>query len=221
MAIETYFEDIADAIRERGGTSATLTPAQMPQAILDIPGGGGGGVVKMAEWDFSVSGTDSINNFSVATSYVTALSTGYQLTASNSVIRLPYDLRNSSFFYEIDIGSMSLSTPLSHQRFFMFTDNSGFIFRNNGHWSFYQGSGWATDSSLTSFDYFANSKMGIYIDIKNSWHIYKDGVLVYEPDRFYALQQSTYQLTIGSPGGQSAYTELIKGLTVYNGNPYA
>lgn len=42
MAIESYFEDIADAIRERGGTSATLTPAQMPQAILDIPGGGGG-----------------------------------------------------------------------------------------------------------------------------------------------------------------------------------
>lgn len=42
MAIETYFEDIADAIRERGGTSATLTPAAMPQAILDIPGGGGG-----------------------------------------------------------------------------------------------------------------------------------------------------------------------------------
>lgn len=42
MAIESYFEDIADAIRERGGTSATLTPAAMPQAILDIPGGGGG-----------------------------------------------------------------------------------------------------------------------------------------------------------------------------------
>jgi hypothetical protein len=41
MAIESYFEDIADAIRERGGTSATLTPAAMPQAILDIPGGGG------------------------------------------------------------------------------------------------------------------------------------------------------------------------------------
>lgn len=44
MAIESYFEDIADAIRERGGTSATLTPAAMPQAILDIPGGGGSGV---------------------------------------------------------------------------------------------------------------------------------------------------------------------------------
>jgi len=43
MTIESYFEDIADAIRERGGTSATLTPAEMPQAILDIPGGGGGG----------------------------------------------------------------------------------------------------------------------------------------------------------------------------------
>lgn len=42
MAIESYFEDIADAIRERGGTSATLTPAGMPQAILDIPGGSSG-----------------------------------------------------------------------------------------------------------------------------------------------------------------------------------
>lgn len=42
MAIESYFEDIADAIRERGGTSALLTPTAMPQAILDIPGGGGG-----------------------------------------------------------------------------------------------------------------------------------------------------------------------------------
>ena len=42
MTIEDYFSDIADAIRERGSTSAGLTPAQMPQAILDIPGGGGG-----------------------------------------------------------------------------------------------------------------------------------------------------------------------------------
>lgn len=41
MTIESYFEDIADAIRERGGTAAALTPAAMPQAILDIPGGGG------------------------------------------------------------------------------------------------------------------------------------------------------------------------------------
>lgn len=64
MAIETYFEDIADAIRERGGTSATLTPAQMPQAILDIPGGGG------ARPEIKISYVDNLN-YSVSLEVVT------------------------------------------------------------------------------------------------------------------------------------------------------
>lgn len=42
MVIKTYFQNIADAIRAKGGTVATLTPAQMPQAIADLPTGGGG-----------------------------------------------------------------------------------------------------------------------------------------------------------------------------------
>lgn len=41
MAINTLFKDIADAIREKAGTSGLITPAQMPQAIADISGGGG------------------------------------------------------------------------------------------------------------------------------------------------------------------------------------
>lgn len=41
MSIRTYFENIADAIREKGGTSDALTPEEMPQAILDLPSGGG------------------------------------------------------------------------------------------------------------------------------------------------------------------------------------
>ena len=40
MAIETYFKNIADAIREKAGTSGLITPAQMSQAIADIPSGG-------------------------------------------------------------------------------------------------------------------------------------------------------------------------------------
>lgn len=42
MAIDTFFKNIADAIRAKAGTSGTLTPSQMPQAIADIPTGGGG-----------------------------------------------------------------------------------------------------------------------------------------------------------------------------------
>lgn len=42
MAINTYFKNIADTIREKTGGSALITPGQMPQAIRDIISGGGG-----------------------------------------------------------------------------------------------------------------------------------------------------------------------------------
>ena len=40
--LDGYFSDIADAIRGKNGSSDTYTPSQMPQAITDIPSGGGG-----------------------------------------------------------------------------------------------------------------------------------------------------------------------------------
>lgn len=39
MSIRTYFENIADAIREKNDNVATVTPSQMPQAIRDISTG--------------------------------------------------------------------------------------------------------------------------------------------------------------------------------------
>lgn len=50
MPIETYFKDIADAIREKSDTSALITPGNMPQAILDLPSGGGS-FITQTEWD--------------------------------------------------------------------------------------------------------------------------------------------------------------------------
>lgn len=41
--LDGYFSAIASAIRDKDGTANTYTPAQMPQAIEDIPSGGGGG----------------------------------------------------------------------------------------------------------------------------------------------------------------------------------
>lgn len=38
--LDGYFEDIADAIREKDGTQNTYTPAQMPTAIENLPSGG-------------------------------------------------------------------------------------------------------------------------------------------------------------------------------------
>lgn len=44
MSIKTLFQSIADAIRQRAEVSDTWTPAEMPAAILAIPGGGNGWV---------------------------------------------------------------------------------------------------------------------------------------------------------------------------------
>lgn len=38
--------DIADAIRTKGGTSATLLPSEMPAAIANLPSGGGATTVQ-------------------------------------------------------------------------------------------------------------------------------------------------------------------------------
>lgn len=40
--IKDYFQNIATAIKQKNTQIVTVTPAQMPQAILDIPSGGGG-----------------------------------------------------------------------------------------------------------------------------------------------------------------------------------
>ena len=40
--LDGYFSNIASAIRSKAGVSSTYTPSEMPQAIQDIPSGGGG-----------------------------------------------------------------------------------------------------------------------------------------------------------------------------------
>lgn len=58
--LDGYFSDIADAIRSKDGTQNTYTPAQMPQAIEDIPSGGGGDTFD--EIVLSKTATSYINN---------------------------------------------------------------------------------------------------------------------------------------------------------------
>ena len=55
--LDGYFTNIADAIRTKASTASTYTPPQMPQAILDIPSGGGGDepkVVHFIDYDGTV-----------------------------------------------------------------------------------------------------------------------------------------------------------------------
>lgn len=50
LVAETSLQGIANAIREKNGTEDTYKPSEMPQAILDIESGGGGGAVDYTKY---------------------------------------------------------------------------------------------------------------------------------------------------------------------------
>lgn len=77
MSIRTYFENIADAIREVSGSSDTYTPAEMPDAIknitpvtphnfqITVTGGYNGGAIITVKYDgnsvFTATGNSPYN----------------------------------------------------------------------------------------------------------------------------------------------------------------
>ena len=67
MSIRTLFENIAVAIKEKNPSITTVTPSQMPDAILNIPSGGGGGL-DLSKIDFV--GFHCIKNRGNNTSYM-------------------------------------------------------------------------------------------------------------------------------------------------------
>lgn len=60
LITDTTMTAIADAIREKLGTSETMLPSEMPEAILSIQGGGGGDVVFPVGTDVRFGWTKSV-----------------------------------------------------------------------------------------------------------------------------------------------------------------
>ena len=119
---------------------------------------------------------------------------------------------SSGLTFEIDVSQLQLTSG-THRRFFMATMESGFIYRNNGKWSLY-GSSWATDSNITDGSFFDGSIVSVYIDGSKYWHIYKDGVLVYEPNVTARSNNGFYY--IGS-NSTSILNAIIKSAKMYQG----
>jgi hypothetical protein len=130
--------------------------------------------------------------------------------------------QKNDFTIEVDVAMMQL-TSSEHRRFVMPTYNEGFIYRNTGKWAFYSVySGSWDESNIADGSYFDNSVVGIYIDANNKWHIYRNGVLVYEPTLALGLSNDRFNsLMIGSYEGHSINNARITGFRVYIGNYYS
>jgi hypothetical protein len=160
-------------------------------------------------WDLSESFTGTLHGIVSTARNVTMQSEGTDFTASG-VIR--FGIGWDGMTIEIETGDLQLSAG-SHRRFVMIgAENTGvgFIYRSTGKWAFYTNSGWV-DSTETDGSFFDNCLVKIHIDSTGHWHIYKDGVLFWEPSS--VLSANYNYLVVGSTGGSIIGT--IKSVRIY------
>ena len=160
------------------------------------------------EWNFKESFVGSERDIVITPSNVVRDSNGAIFNAANCYLSIPIRLPFCTI--ELYIGQMNLTSG-SNRRFVMKSDSEGLIYRTGGKWSFYAANAWATDSDITDGSFFANSTLKIVVDSSYYWHIYKDNILVYEPNR--PLEFSASNIRIGS-SSSSILNAVIEGLRI-------
>lgn len=197
--------------------NGTITPDSgydgLSSVVVNVQGGGGGGYADaVTDMDFT--------KYAGTLRGVTYNSSGAVFPASgNANIMIPYFGAGMTLY--VDVASMQLASG-DHRRFIMATPSNGLIYRSNGKWSFYNGS-WQ-ESSITDGGFFDGTKVKVYVDSNNKWHIYKNDTLVFEPNGAQTIpvqdSNSNYYTGpfIGSISGQAIINAIITGLRVYQGN---
>lgn len=202
MAINQYFENIADAIRERAGTSGTITPAGMPQAIRDIPGGGGGGL--LYDWDFTKSITDANCGIAVNLTGCVQTSDGLHFTAASQNCQLPY-LYSPGVSVDIEFGAINYGgSSGNHTSILMIGDpntGQGLLRRSTGKLSWYYQS-WTDIANMASINELANKKLKVVIK-ESTVDTYIDGVLIGTTAR-YNINVTNSRLNLGNTRVQSS-----------------
>lgn len=165
---------------------------------------GAGGGEYLLKYDYTKFGSRTIRGVVYST-------TGALLNADKSEIILPITFNNISLFVDVDTLQLTSDT---NKRFIMGEYNQGLIYRSTGLWGFYGGTSAWEMTELTDGNLFDGSTVKVYIDSNNKWHIYKDGVLIFEPVNALAITT----LTIGSYDGYSIQGGIITGARIYNGN---
>lgn len=203
------------------GSSAVVQPLSVTQngtynppsgvdgyapVTVNVPSGGSSDV---EYWDLSDSLIGTLRGIISTASNVTIESTG-AVFASNSAIRFCVGWNGMTI--EIETGNLQLTQSGNHRRFVMIgaaNSGNGFIYRSTGKWAFYTGT-WV-ESTETDGSFFDNCLVKIHIDNTGHWHIYKDGVLFWEPSAVLSADYSF--IVIGTTAGGIIGT--IKSVRIY------
>lgn len=219
--------------------NGTYDTTENNEVVVNVQGGGGGGSTLIAK-SITQNGTynasdDSADGYSQVTVNVSGGSSlaliDYDFTKLSGTSRgVTYNSNGATFpnspgskayipilaypdiTIYIDVGNMNFPDTNYHRRFIMRDYSDGFIYRTTGKWAFYSGS-WE-ESDITDNSYFSNSKVKVYIDSSQKWHIYKNNILVFEPTNALAIND----LMIGSSEQYSIIGAVITGARVYQGD---
>ena len=209
VVTDTELTAVANAIRTKGGTSAQLEwNTDFISAINAISGGDDDSAIKFI---YTKLGTRTISN------NINCSSNGALFDSTTDYIDLSCIKNLNDITIELNIKNMNLTSG-SHRRFVMGASDKGFIYRNTGVWAFYNGS-WedASFSDATDGAFFSNCNLKIYIDNNDKWHIYKNNVLIWEPNGAQTLTSPSIGSTASSQRN-SIDNALIEYIKIYNGN---
>lgn len=184
-----------------------LTVNDSGELEWDTKGSGGGDY--MLSFDFTKYGNVTRDNVVYSSAGATFNNTSGFMVLLGVVESTSTTINDITIY--TDVASLALTSG-THRRFIMGTPQEGLIYRDSGKWAFYRGS-WE-DSEITDGNYFNDSKVKIYVDNNNKWHIYKNNVLVFEPAGALALDS---KLMIGS-ASNSINNGIITGVRIYSGN---
>lgn len=178
----------------------------MSKVINMVGGGSGSGQSALCSIDFTLSsGSFSLNNVSIS-------STGAVFSTNTSYFILP--LTRNGMTVEIDFGAITPTSGTNNRRLLnpRGTSNGLIYHYANGVWSLFNGSWY--DSTITGIDAFANSTLKVEIDSSGYWHIYKNGVLLY--DSTVALSvNGNVALQIGSDATNALNEMTVLAVRVY------
>lgn len=169
----------------------------------------------IANFDFTQSTIDSVNGMVANLYNCSRDSLGVHLTAANSNIRITQlvGIMNTPIFtIEVKFGDCNAVSSSSNKRLIMWSYDSGFIYRSNGHWYVYNASNWQDEGS-SDINEFANAtlKMKFYLDHKIE--VYKNDTLFYSDSNIGDLS-SPVGLLIGSTSN-SFFDIYVKSVKVY------
>ena len=215
--LDADLTSVANAIRTKGGTSASLAfPADFVSAIAAIPSGGG--TTGTLTFDFTKGLTDEETGaVTWALSGATQDSNGLHLTGASHNAKLD-GITLANHVVEIEVGSMTADfSSGNHGRFIMCDDSCGLIYRNSGYWQIY-GSAWSAGTESNS-TYFANSTVRIeYPSSGGNVKIYKDGTIMF--NGVYFGINTLRNLRFGSTS-TAYYSVTILKCTIYTAEAYA